>query len=69
MGGVNKLSLTKGRDSIEQEIRRLSPLLGQGGYIPMVDHRVPPEVSLANYRYYLRKKGSGWGEPRSLNTE
>lgn len=56
MGGVNKLSLMEGRAAIDREIRRLSPLLEQGGYIPTVDHRVPPEVSLANYRYYLRKK-------------
>jgi len=25
----------------------------EGGYIPVVDHRVPPDVTLDNYKYYL----------------
>lgn len=56
MGGVNKLALMNGKEAIDAEIRRLTPLLEQGGYIPTVDHRVPPEVSFENYRYYLKKK-------------
>jgi uroporphyrinogen decarboxylase len=56
MGGVDKFALMKGPEAIDAELKRLTPLLEEGGYIPMVDHRVPPEVSLENYRYYLRKK-------------
>lgn len=56
MGAVNKLSLMKGKDEIDRELDRLAPLLRQGGYIPTVDHRVPPEVSLENYAYYLKRK-------------
>ena len=56
IGAVNKLALMKGKDEIDREITRLAPLLEQGGYIPTVDHRVPPEVSLENYVYYLKKK-------------
>lgn len=56
IGGVNKLSLIKGRDAIDREIERLQPLTEKGGYLPCVDHRVPPDVSLENYCYYLERK-------------
>jgi len=42
IGGIDKMAL----------IRR-KPLMDDGGYIPTVDHRVPPDVTLDNYRYYL----------------
>ena len=56
MGGINKLALMAGGKAIEKELERLTPLLKEGGYIPMVDHRVPPEVSYQTYLSYLKKK-------------
>jgi uroporphyrinogen decarboxylase len=56
LGGVDKFALMKGRTSIDKELQRLTPLLHQGGYIPMIDHHVPPEISLADFRYYLKRK-------------
>jgi len=56
MGGVNKLALIAGEKSIDEELKKLNPILKDGGYIPMVDHRVPPEVSYSTYLYYLKKK-------------
>jgi Uroporphyrinogen decarboxylase (URO-D) len=56
LGGVDKRALIAGRDAIDAEIRRLRPLIDQGRYIPCVDHRVPPDVSYDNYRYYLDAK-------------
>ncbi|MDH3251446.1 MAG: uroporphyrinogen decarboxylase family protein [Ignavibacteria bacterium] len=56
MGGVDKLALIAGRESIDREIERLIPLAQQGRYIPCLDHRVPPDVSFENYLYYLQKK-------------
>ncbi|MEM3047555.1 MAG: uroporphyrinogen decarboxylase family protein, partial [Candidatus Bathyarchaeia archaeon] len=56
LGAVDKRALMKGPDAIDAELKRLTPLLEQGGYIPTVDHRVPPEVSMEDYRYYLKKK-------------
>ena len=56
VGAVNKLSLMREKDDIDRELQRLDPLLRQGGYIPTVDHRVPPEVSFQNYLYYLKRK-------------
>ena len=56
MGGVNKVQLAKSKAAIDQELERLQPLVEEGGYIPMVDHRVPPDVSFENYLYYVEKK-------------
>jgi len=56
IGGVNKKALASGKDAIDRELERLAPLVERGGYIPTVDHRVPPDVSFENYCYYLEKK-------------
>jgi uroporphyrinogen decarboxylase len=56
VGGVNKVELAKGREAIDRELERLRPLVEAGGYIPTVDHRVPPDVSFENYSYYMEKK-------------
>jgi uroporphyrinogen decarboxylase len=34
----------------------------EGGYIPTPDHRVPPDVPLANYLYYLDRIKEVWGQ-------
>jgi len=62
-GGVNKRELAKGRREIEAEVKRLEPLVAEGGFIPHVDHRVPPDVSFENYLYYLKVKRSAFGIP------
>ena len=55
-GGIDKYALMKGRNEINKELNRLTVLLEQGGYIPMVDHWIPPEVSLDMFRYYIKEK-------------
>jgi hypothetical protein len=62
LGGVDKFTLMKGRTAIDKELERLTPLLQEGGYIPMVDHWVPPEVSLARFKYYLKMKREWTGK-------
>lgn len=56
MGGVDKILLAKGKSAIDQHLEDIAQLVELGGYIPTVDHRVPPDVSLENYCYYLEKK-------------
>ena len=56
LGGVDKLALIEGEKAIAKKFSRLTPLLNEGGFILMVDHRCPPEVSFARYRHYLDKK-------------
>jgi hypothetical protein len=56
LGGVDKLALIAGKKEIDKEIDRLLPLVRAGRFIPCVDHRVPADVPLENYQYYLEKK-------------
>ncbi|MFZ5517799.1 MAG: uroporphyrinogen decarboxylase family protein [Candidatus Zhuqueibacterota bacterium] len=56
VGGVNKVELSKDRAAIDRELESLLPLIEAGGFVPCMDHRVPPDVSFENYLYYLEKK-------------
>jgi uroporphyrinogen decarboxylase len=55
-GGVAKAPLVEGGRAIDRELERIRPLLDQGGYVPHLDHLVPPDISYGNYREYLDKK-------------
>ncbi|MBI4471986.1 MAG: hypothetical protein HY646_04915, partial [Acidobacteria bacterium] len=66
MGGFDKHILAKGQRDIEREIYRLAPLVEEGGYIPFCDHRVPPDVPLANYLHYLQTARKVWGKGVNL---
>jgi len=63
MGGVDKTQLIAGKDAIDKEIKRITPLVEDGGYIPHVDHRCPPDVTYENYLYYLKRKREAFGIP------
>jgi uroporphyrinogen-III decarboxylase len=54
MGAFDKMTMSKGESAMRNEFERLLPVMKQGGYIPGVDHQTPPEVSLDNYRIYLK---------------
>lgn len=56
MGGFDKTALLEGPPAILAELKRLEPVVEEGGFIPHVDHRVPCGVKLEDYRYYLREK-------------
>ncbi len=61
MGGFNKRILANTKEAIEKEIYRLAPLVEEGGYIGFCDHRVPPDVPLENYWFYLEMVREVWG--------
>jgi uroporphyrinogen decarboxylase len=61
MGGFDKRILAQSKDAIKREVYRLAPLVEEGGYIGFCDHRVPPDVSLENYLFYLEQARSVWG--------
>ena len=54
IGHYDKMVMKRGEDAMRAEFERLSPIMKAGGFIPSVDHQTPPEVSLENYRIYLR---------------
>jgi len=56
LGGIDKRELAGDPDRIDAELeRRLPGVVSQGGYIPMGDHQIPPDVSWENYCYYRRR--------------
>ena len=52
-GGVDKRILPLGKEAIRAHLREFIPLIEQGGFIPTIDHTVPPDVSWDNFRYYM----------------
>ena len=49
-----------------RQVARLAPLVEEGGYIGFCDHRVPPDVLLENYLYYLEQVRTIWGHGTNL---
>ena len=54
VGGIDKRACTHGFAEIHREVDRVMPLVEQGGYIPELDHSVPPNISWQNFIEYVR---------------
>lgn len=54
IGHYDKMVMSKGEAAMRAEFERLLPTAAKGGFIVSVDHQTPPEVSLENYKIYLR---------------
>jgi hypothetical protein len=55
-GGIDKMKVAAGKETIDAELEAKLPfVLARGGYIPFVDHLVPPDVSWENFRYYRQR--------------
>jgi len=52
-GGLDKRALLSGDGEIQAEIGRHRPLIEEGGFVPMLDHSAPPDISYYNYRRFL----------------
>ena len=53
-GNIDKLVFTRGENAIREEVMSKVPfLLKTGGYFPCLDHIVPPDISLSDFRYYI----------------
>lgn len=52
MGGIPKMEIAKGRKRIDELLDNVRTLLTHGGYIPFLDHSVPPNVSWEDFKYY-----------------
>ena len=66
MGGFDKHILQATKADIAQEVKRLAPLIEEGGFIGFCDHRVPPDVPLENYIFYLEAVREVWGQGLDL---
>ena len=54
-GGINKHALAVGREAIDAELARVRPLVKEGGYVPALDHSMPPDTPFENYLYYMER--------------
>jgi uroporphyrinogen decarboxylase len=63
MGGVDKLVIPHGEAAVRRELERVKPLADEGGYVPMPDHRIPPDCSLEAMRTYIRVFHNVFGGP------
>ncbi|MCR4577187.1 MAG: hypothetical protein K5784_04720 [Clostridiales bacterium] len=54
IGGYDKMVMKYGEAAMRQEFERILPAMKKGKYIPSVDHQTPPDVSLENYRIYIK---------------
>lgn len=54
-GGLDKRALAQDQAAIRREVESKVPmLLREGGYIPAIDHNVPPDVPLENFEFFLQ---------------
>ena len=65
IGGIDKRAIAAGRAEMKQEVMRKVPdLLQDGGFVPAVDHLVPPDIFFDNYRAFvdlIRELGEKYG--------
>lgn len=54
-GGFDKRIVARGKKAIDEEAKRLAPLVEEGGYICGMDHSAPPDISFENFRYFMMK--------------
>ena len=56
IGGIDKMRIAAGPRAIDEELESKVPhMLQHGGYIPCLDHYVPPDVSWPDFVYYRRR--------------
>ncbi len=53
-GGVDKTAMSDYK-TIDIELAKVKKMIGQGGYIPYIDHGIPPNTSFNNFKYYRNK--------------
>jgi uroporphyrinogen decarboxylase len=54
LGGVDKHVIPRGEAAIRAELEPLRPVVEEGGYLPIPDHRIPPDCSLEQFQTYVR---------------
>lgn len=61
VGGVDKKVFARDYAAIDGEVERLKPLVDLGGYIPCIDHRLPPDAEWENVQYYCERMREAFG--------
>jgi uroporphyrinogen decarboxylase len=53
--GIDKRALAQGPAEIDAELARVRPLVEEGGYVPGLDHSMPPDIPFAHYCTYMER--------------
>lgn len=53
VGGIDKHCIALGEDAIRKELLKIKDVVEEGGYLPMPDHRIPPECSYEQFLKYV----------------
>ena len=53
-GHFDKMCMKDGREAMRAEFERILPSMKRGKVIPSVDHQTPPDVSIENYKEYVK---------------
>ena len=67
MGGVDKHLITRDPAALRHALERLRPLVEEGGFIPLPDHRIPPDCSLQQFRAYVQMFRAVFARPVPAN--
>lgn len=67
--GIDKRALLRGPAAVDAELARVRPLIEEGGYVPGLDHGIPPDVPYEAYLLWMRKLGKACGVPPALRGE
>lgn len=54
-GGIDKREIAKGKEAIDRELDRIDRLFDSPGYIAALDHLVPPDISRADFEYFVEE--------------
>ena len=55
IGGIDLDALRLDKEAVKREVyEKVPPLLADGGFVPLADGRVRPDLPLENYLYYRR---------------
>jgi len=54
IGHFDKMCMKFGKEAMREEFERLLPSMKRGKLIASVDHQTPPDVSIENYREYVK---------------
>jgi hypothetical protein len=52
IGGIDLDALRRGKDAIRREVMSKAELVADGGYVPLADGRIRPDVPYENYAFY-----------------
>ncbi|NUQ01871.1 MAG: hypothetical protein HUU35_18660 [Armatimonadetes bacterium] len=55
-GAVDKREIARGPAAIDAHLASLRPMVADGGFVPHLDHTFPPDISRADFEYYLERK-------------